>query len=97
MYELLNVGAGLAIPGADFLPNASYYLKLQFALTMLYWSCLWAAKACFLSFFHRLVRGLKYCRWAWYATVVFTTLSYIGCVITYPVSCSSFVLGELAP
>ncbi|MCJ1273487.1 hypothetical protein MMC21_001279 [Puttea exsequens] len=94
MYQLLNVGAGLEKPGADFLSNASEYLKLQFALTILYWSCIWAVKACFLSFFHRLTVGLKWCRWAWWATVVITTISYIGCVITYPVSCASFTLGD---
>lgn len=94
MYEVLDVGAGLEQPGATFLSDASFYLKLQFALTVLYWSCLWAVKACFLAFFHRLTKGLKYCRWAWWATVLITALSYIGCVITYPVSCSSFVIGK---
>lgn len=53
-----------------------------------------SATACFLAFYRRLTNGLKWCRWAWWATVVITTLSYIGSVITYPVSCSSFVIGE---
>lgn len=97
MYQVLNVGSGLEQPDASFMANASLFLKLQYALTMLYWSALWAVKACFLSFFHRLTKGLKYCRWAWWATVVITTLSYIGCVITYPVSCTSFVIGKYSP
>ncbi|KAL6721081.1 hypothetical protein ACLMJK_000181 [Lecanora helva] len=95
MYEVLNVGSGLEKPGASFMSDASEFLKLQYALTMLYWSTLWAVKACFLAFFHRLVKGLKYCRWAWWATVVITALSYAGCVITYPVSCTSFVIVSL--
>lgn len=93
MYQVLNVGAGLEMPSASFMSDSSFYLKMQFALTILYWSCLWAVKACFLAFFYRLTTGLQYCRWAWYAIVVVTTVSYIGCVITYPVSCSSFTIG----
>lgn len=94
MYELLNVGAGLTEPGPTFPAHGSYYLKLQFTLTLLYWSCLWAVKACFLSFFRRLTKGLKYCTWFWYFTAVIVALSYIGCVITYPISCSSFEVGK---
>lgn len=94
MYQVLNVGAGLAKPDTNFMKNATFYLKLQFALTYLYWSCLWAVKACFLSFYHRLTKNLKYCRQVWWATVIISVLSYIGAIITYPVSCSSFVLGQ---
>lgn len=83
MYQVLNVGAGLAEPDTDFMKNATFYLKLQFALTYLYWSCLWAVKACFLSFYHRLTKNLKYCRQVWWATVIISVLSYIGAIITY--------------
>ncbi|KAF6219280.1 hypothetical protein HO133_005105 [Letharia lupina] len=82
MYQVLNVGAGLAEPDTDFMKNATFYLKLQFALTYLYWSCLWAVKACFLSFYHRLTKNLKYCRQVWWATVIISVLSYIGAIIT---------------
>ena len=82
MYQVLNVGAGVEQPQTDFLKNGNFYLKLQFALTYLYWSCLWAVKACFLSFYHRLTKNLQYCRQAWWAIVVITLLSYIGAIIT---------------
>ena len=82
MYQVLNVGAGLEEPAPDFLENATFYLKMQFALTYLYWSCLWAVKACFLAFYHRLTKNLKYCRQAWWTIVVITLLSYIGAMIT---------------
>ena len=94
MYEVLDVGSGLAQPTESIMPDGSFYLKMQYTLTMLYWSCLWAVKACFLAFLFRLTKGLRYLRWAWWATAVITALSYCGCVVTYPVSCSSFVLGE---
>lgn len=83
MYQVLNVGAGREEPDGAFMKNATSYLKLQFALTYLYWSCLWAVKACFLSFYHRLTKNLRYCRQAWWATVIITLLSYIGAIITY--------------
>ena len=82
MYQVLNVGAGLEEPAPGFLKNATFYLKMQFALTYLYWSCLWAVKACFLAFYHRLTKNLKYCRQAWWTIVVITLLSYIGAMIT---------------
>ncbi len=66
MYLVLDVGSGLEKPDETFMSNASLFLKLQFALTILYWSALWAVKACFLAFFHRLTKGLRYVRWAWY-------------------------------
>lgn len=95
MYELLNVISGVKKPGPTFYSDASYYLKAQFAQTILFWSCLWAVKGCFLAFFCRLTKGLKYCTWAWYATAVITFLTYVASVITYPISCSSFILGGL--
>lgn len=95
MYVVLHVGSGMKKPGKAFIRDGDLYLKLQDALTMLYWSCLWAVKACFLAFFHRLTKGLKYLRWAWWATLVITTLSYAGCCITYPVSCSTFKIGMI--
>ena len=44
MYEVLNVGAGLELPTLTFMPDASKYLKLQFAMTILFWSCIWSVK-----------------------------------------------------
>jgi hypothetical protein len=94
MYMILNVSNGREKAQADFAERASLYLKCQFASTILFWSCLWIVKACFLAFFYRLTNQLKWPRIYWWAVVAFTILSYVGAVITYPVSCTSFVLGR---
>lgn len=96
LYEILLLSAGLLIPDAGFMDRATFYLKCQFASTVLFWSCLWAVKGCFLAFFWRLTNQLTWPRRAWWVVAVITVLSYIGSVITYPVSCTSFVLGQLA-
>lgn len=97
MYEILNVSNGRRVPDEGFADRASVYLKCQFASTVLFWSCLWAVKACFLAFFYRLTDQLIWPRRFWWAIATFTVLSYIGAIITYPVSCTSFVLGKFSP
>lgn len=67
---------------------------MQFAATVLFWSCLWAVKGCFLAFFFKMTEGLKPQRIMLWIVVAITSLSYLGSVITYPVSCSSFEFGE---
>ena len=96
-YELILVAVGREQATAAFMERASLYLKLQFASTMLFWSCLWAVKGCFLAFFHKMTEGLRPQRTMLWVVVAITALSYIGAVITYPVSCTSFVLGESDP
>lgn len=95
MYEILNVSNGRLQPDAGFMERASFYLKCQFASTILFWSCLWAVKACFLAFFRRLTSQLKWPRRAWWAIVSTTALAYCGSVMTYPLACTSFVLGTI--
>jgi hypothetical protein len=72
------------------LNTITFYMKLQFAETLLFWTCLWLVKASFLSFFKRLTTNVRGHYVAWWIITVITTLSYIGAVITYPVSCSQF-------
>lgn len=74
--------------------RASGYLKLQFASTILFWSCLWAVKGCFLAFFYKMTEGMRSYRVALWFVVAITVMGYVGAVITYPVACTSFVLGE---
>ena len=95
MYKLLEVSNKVSAPGPDFMSNSSFYLKLQFANTILFWSVLWAVKGCFLAFFRRLTNQTKWPRVAWWVVATITLLAYIGSIITYPVSCTSFVLGKI--
>ncbi|KAK3075664.1 hypothetical protein LTR53_000812 [Teratosphaeriaceae sp. CCFEE 6253] len=92
MYELLAVSVGRETATPAFLLRGSFYLKCQFASTLLFWTCLWSVKASFLAFFRQLTANLKWPRMAWWVVTIITTLAFIGSIITYPVSCTSFVL-----
>ncbi|WPG99210.1 Hypothetical protein R9X50_00202100 [Acrodontium crateriforme] len=94
MFELLQVSVGLEASTPEFMTHASRYLKYQFTSTLLFWTCLWSVKFCFLFFYRRLTDRLKVYRRMWWAVTVFVTLGYIGSVITYPVACSSFRLRD---
>jgi hypothetical protein len=80
----------------DVLDTVGFYLKLQFSQTIVYWTCLWAVKASFLAFFKPLTRNLKSHVIAWWFILVITVLAYAACVISYPISCSSFEACECA-
>jgi hypothetical protein len=94
MYELLAVSIGRKQPTAEFLQRASYYLKCQFASTILFWACLWSVKGSFLAFFFKLTERLTWPRRVWWAITTITVLAFVGTVISYPASCTSFTLGE---
>ena len=78
----------------SMLNKIEFYIKMQFTETMLFWTCLWLVKASFLAFFKRLTTNVKAHYIAWWIIAVITGLSYIGAVITYPVSCTSFKVGK---
>ena len=94
---MLAVAIGREAVSPEFPSRAAFFLKLQFASTLLFWSCLWAVKGCFLAFFYKMTEGLKPQRSMLWVVAVITALSYIGSVITYPVSCSDFRAGRWPP
>jgi hypothetical protein len=46
-------------PTIDAFASLTFFLKMQFAQTFIYWTCLWSVKASFLAFFKRLTTNLK--------------------------------------
>jgi hypothetical protein len=48
-----------ATPTIDAFASLTFFLKMQFAQTFIYWTCLWSVKASFLAFFKRLTTNLK--------------------------------------
>jgi hypothetical protein len=81
----------------DLFASIVQFLKFQFAETMIFWTCLWSVKASFLAFFKRLTTNVRGHLVAWWIIVVITALAYIGCAITYPVSCSEFTPRKYNP
>lgn len=68
---------------------------MQFAITLVFWSCLWTVKASFLTLFYPLGNGLKLDRMLWYGATTITVIGYIFCVISYPLSCTEFTVGTI--
>ena len=83
---------------AEFYERADYYLRVQFGIIILFWTCVWAVKLSILIFykslFDRLSRNYMY---FWWAVVVFVALTYVGCWALQFESCSPlgsyFIIG----
>jgi hypothetical protein len=88
--KMAKMGSKREAPPFDAFKSLTFFLKMQFAQTFIYWTCLWAVKASFLAFFKRLTTNLKGHIIAWWIIVAITALGYVGSVISYPVSCASF-------
>lgn len=74
---------------AEFEERANYYLRVQFAIIILFWTCVWAVKLSILVFYKSLFDRLswKYL-YAWWAVVIFVALTYVGCWVLQFESCS---------
>lgn len=100
MFNLVEIMAGIQPPPttpeaeATFVSNTELYIRVQFAITLAFWSCLWTVKASFLTLFYPLGNGLKLDRMLWYGATTITIMGYVFCVISYPVSCTEFTVGK---
>ncbi|KFY47092.1 hypothetical protein V494_00181 [Pseudogymnoascus sp. VKM F-4513 (FW-928)] len=100
MFNLVEVLAGIqpspTTPeaAAKFVSETELYMRMQFAITVAFWSCLWTVKASFLTLFYPLGNGLKLDRMLWYGATAITVIGYIFCVISYPISCTAFTVGS---
>jgi hypothetical protein len=89
MYEVDRVAAHEEIPSANFVSDADFYLRCQFALIVFFWTSVWAVKFSILAFYKTLFHNLhaRILRWAWWAVLAVTGLFYLGCWATQIVSC----------
>jgi hypothetical protein len=97
MYLVDRVGAGLESPGPDFTTQGAVFLKLQFALIIMFWSALWTVKFSFLLLLRRILFGTQGLMIYWWIVTVIVIMAYVGCIITQLTSCepisSYFVIG----
>ena len=68
---------------ANYAKITDAYAKYQWANAYLYFTGLWAVKGSFLAFYHGLTQRLTYYRLAWWVTVVYTALTFIGSLLAY--------------
>lgn len=72
----------------DFVDRAVLFLKLQFGIILLFWSCLWTVKLSLLFFLRRFFNGVNGIMPWWWAALIFTVLAYVGCWVTRKRPCS---------
>ena len=77
MYELMDVSAGLALPGPSFLFDGRRYSQASLAVIILFYSSLWSIKLSFLIFFRRLGKNVARQKLIWWPVLGFTVASYV--------------------
>lgn len=98
MYELVQVGMKLRAPSADFVKNATLFLKLQFAVDFTMWTTLWLVKFSLLFFFWRLFDSVQSSmRIFWWIMSIVTMSTLIVAIVLQCHACDPlsnfFVLG----
>lgn len=88
MFELERLLTPGAVPSANFLQEAALFLRLQFAIIILFWTTLWAVKLSFLLYYKRLFAGLPHQMFWWRLVSVFVGMAYLGCWATQLASCA---------
>lgn len=89
LYRVMRVVMGLAPPYASMMTDVVPMLKEFFAVQIFFWATLWAVKFSLLLMFQRLTTGLPTYERIWWGVVIFTFLSFVGCVVSQFTSCSS--------
>ena len=88
IFELVLVEGGILQPSPDFATQAAFFLKVQFAIIVLFWTTLWAVKFSFLMYYKKLFIGLPgHMQKFWWAVSIFALLAYLGCWATQLASC----------
>lgn len=98
MFEVVRVATGDEAPTLPFFDRATVYLKLQFAIIVLFWTEIWVVKISFLIFYRNVFSGLPEHMLGWRLVAVFTGLTYALCWAFQLASCipipNYFILGE---
>jgi hypothetical protein len=69
--------------------DLSAMLKELLAVQIFFWLTLWAVKLSLLFMFKRLTEGIRFYTWWWWGVLGFTVVSYVLCVVSSFLSCSS--------
>lgn len=98
MFEIIAVAEGREEVTSSLQDRGAVYLKLQFAIIVVFWSEIWAVKVCFLMFYRSLFTGLPEHMRGWWLAVGLTVITYILCWGFQLGSChpipNYFILGE---
>lgn len=88
MFELERLLIPGAVPSANFVQEAALFLKLQFAIIILFWTTLWAVKLSILLYYRALFAKLPNRFLWWWLVSMFVGMAYLGCWATQLASCA---------
>ena len=88
MYPFLAYTAGEVEYSDDISVQYSAMMRYNFGVTCFFWTILWAVKASLLLFFRRIIKYTDWMR-VWWGIVIFTALTYVGCIISQFTSCDT--------
>ncbi len=98
MFEVVRVAQGEEVFTLAFMSRATIFLKLQFAIIVLFWTEIWVVKISFLIFYRNVFSGLPEHMLGWRLVAGFTGLTYALCWAFQFGSCiplpDYFILGE---
>ncbi|KAH0544804.1 hypothetical protein FGG08_001033 [Glutinoglossum americanum] len=87
LYRVIDVSAGRKPLYYGFFDDGYVIIKGFFATTMLFWATLWAVKVSLLLLFRRLMVGLTNYMRLWWTLLIFTLITFVGCVVSEVLSC----------
>ncbi|KAI7332582.1 hypothetical protein KC315_g4595 [Hortaea werneckii] len=79
LYYMVKNRAGQVPGGQQLVDQGNDYVRYQFTIIGLFWTVLWSVKASFLALYSRFFRSKPRYRRAWWCSVIFTALAYVGC------------------
>ena len=99
MYSFVAVLSSSAQPSHSHITHIEYYLRLQFAVTYIYWSTLWLVKLALLTFFWRLFESLwTHARLFWKFMCTITVATWIISIFLLGFACKPpsnlFIFGK---
>ncbi|RFU29596.1 hypothetical protein B7463_g6733, partial [Scytalidium lignicola] len=89
LFRSEAIGAGKERPYHGFKDDMTNMLHGFLAAQLIFWLSLWSVKLSLLFLFRKLTIGLPDYIYIWTGIMVFTVLSFVGCVISGFTSCSS--------
>lgn len=89
LFNLSAITAGRMQPYASLETDLVVMLREFFVVQFFFWLTLWAVKWSLLFMFKRLTKGLPVYNMVWWAILVFSVLTFLGCCISNFTSCSS--------
>jgi hypothetical protein len=88
-FNITAIEAGEMAPYPSLGGDLVVMLKEFFVVQFFYWLTLWAVKWSLLFMFKRITEGLPLYTRLWWAMLIFSILTFLGCCISNFTSCSS--------